>query len=289
MTIMRTPYTFLLVCAVFGCASQTRIAEPVRNTIAARHAGRTVELRQSCYYGDLYDENEKWLLSPHPFAQTYHIVDLDGVPIHPKGQRGIIPAGSRFIIKRVEFPDFTAVSMRMLTTPRYNPWIYLTPVPGSGLPTDRKAFILLLPMDMEKEEQVEAAIAGVLGDEGEVTAWLAERSPTVQVAIKHKEIAIGMTEEELLAALGSPQKWFADQRDGQSARVAWYPSTEAWFVDGKVVAKEDPRPESKPEAVPADGPPSTADPAPAASPAPVEPPVAAAPVPAAQPTPTPTE
>src|SRR5687767_14646550 len=71
--------------ALIGCASHTRLAEPTRAAISARHSGRTVELRQSMYYGDLYDENEKWLLSPYPFAETFHIVDTKGAPIHPKG------------------------------------------------------------------------------------------------------------------------------------------------------------------------------------------------------------
>ncbi|MEE8410091.1 MAG: hypothetical protein V3T05_10820, partial [Myxococcota bacterium] len=97
--------------ALSACASQTRLAEPVRSAVAARHVGRTVELRQSCYYGELYDENEKWLLSPHAFADTSHIVDLDGVPIHPTGQRGVVAAGTRFIIRRGEFTDAQAMVM----------------------------------------------------------------------------------------------------------------------------------------------------------------------------------
>ena len=227
--------TPLVLSCLVACASQTRLAEPIRAAVAAAHAGRTVELRQSCYYGDLYDENEKWLLSPHPFAETYHIVDLDGEPIHPKGQRGIVPAGTRFSVGRIEFPDHYAVAMRMLTTPRYNPWIYLTPAGDANLPMDRKAYILLLPMDMDTREQVEAAIDELLAPVGEVRAWLADRRPSIQVAIKHKDVAAGMSEAELVAALGRPHRWFNDSHEKKPARVAWYPSREAWLVGGKVV------------------------------------------------------
>jgi hypothetical protein len=281
--MVRALCTLAVLSHLLACASQTRLPEPIRASVAAKHAGRTVELRQSCYYGDLYDENEKWLLSARPFSETYHIVDFDGEPIHPRGQRGIAPAGSRFTIRQVEFPDQYAVSMRMLTTPRYNPWVYLSPVEGSPLPTDRKAFIMLLPMDMETVEQVEAAIEEVLAPQGEVTAWLAERTPSIQVAIKHKDVALGMVEQELVAAMGQPHRWFNDTRDDQQARVAWYPTREAWLVGGKVVDITDARaiekkptatppaetpPESPPVDVPADAPVPPAIPPPADAPVP---------------------
>jgi len=275
--------TLAVLSPLLACASLTRLPEPIRASVAAKHAGRAVELRQSCYYGDLYDENEKWLLSAHPFSDTYHIVDFDGVPIHPRGQRGIAPAGTRFTIQQVEFPDQYAVSMRMLTTPRYNPWVYLAPAEDSGLPTDRKTFILLLPMDMETREQAEAAIEEVLAPEGEVTAWLAERTPSIQVAIKHKDVIAGMTEQELVAALGRPHRWFNDTRDDQRARVAWYPAREAWLVGGKVVDVTDARAVKKtePAPAPAEAPPAEAAPVPPAIPAPAETP----PVPPAIPPP----
>jgi hypothetical protein len=135
----------------------------------------------------------------------------------------------------------------MLTTPRYNPWVYLRPDASTGLPRDRAAFILLLPMDMETRDQVEAALEELLAPVGEVTSWLAERAPTVQVAIRHKDATVGMTEAELVAALGKPKRWFADTHDSKRARVAWYPSREVWLVSDAVVAVEtarDPAPRS---------------------------------------------
>jgi hypothetical protein len=185
------------------------------------------------HYGDLYDENEKWLLSPYPFADTFHIVDTKGAPIHPKGQRGIIPAGTSFLVYRVEFPDVAALAKRMFTTPRYNPWIYLKAPEGSGLPEGRQYFILLLPMDQDREADVEAAIAELLAAKGEATTWLAERAPTVRVAIEHKDVIVGMTLQEVVAAVGPPQRWFTGE-GSIVPTVAWYPSRELW-LERKVV------------------------------------------------------
>ncbi len=229
-----------------ACATQTKLPAPVRAAISARHMGTVVELKVSCYYGDLYDENEKWLLSPYPFAQTYHIVDLDGAPIHPRGERGIIPAGTPFIVRDVEFPDPGALAKRMLTTPRYNPWVYLTPAPDAkNLPEGRAFFILLLPMDLDDEPTTERAYNGLLAPKGDMTTWLAGRRPTVQAGIAHKEIVEGMTEAELVVAMGPVLRRFNDTLDGKAVHVAWFGAKEAWLSDGLVVASKLGRPEPK--------------------------------------------
>src|SRR6478735_2132162 len=122
MWTMKRLLASLSVALAAACASQTKLPEPARAAIADRHVHRLVELKRSYYYGDLYDENEKWLLSPYPFNDTYHIVDLDGAPIHPKMQRGTLPAGTNRPLERAEFPHTFAISKRTLTTTRYNTW-----------------------------------------------------------------------------------------------------------------------------------------------------------------------
>ncbi len=232
---MRQLSILLTILLVGSCASETRLPGPVQAAISARHIGKTVELRQSMYYGDLYDENEMWLLSPYPFAETYHIVDPNGAPIHPQGQQGMFPAGSRFVVQRVEFPNVAAMARRMLTSPRYNPWVYLTPAAGTIAPTGRKFFILVLPMDLDTDAAVESALASVLAPNGEVASWLASIRPTARAAIENKDIVPGMTLDEVTAAMGPPQRLLSDTTAGGAhVTVAWYPSREAWILDGQV-------------------------------------------------------
>ncbi|MEO0811780.1 MAG: hypothetical protein AAFY60_02875 [Myxococcota bacterium] len=152
-----------------------------------------------------------------------------------------------FRIDRIEFPDMAAMASRMLTTPRYNPWVYLSPVDGPTL-GDRSAFVIVLPMDLETEAGVEQALAERFGNVDDVTSWLSKRAPTVQAAIKHKDANVGMTEDELRAAWGAPMLWFKENDHG-GAKVAWYRSREVWLVDGKVTEVRDARevaPESQP-------------------------------------------
>ena len=228
-----------MACALVlqgACAAQTKLPEAVRSEIATRHAGQTVELRTSCYYGDFYDENGRWLLSPYPFDATSHIVDLDNRAIHPPHQKGIIPAGSKFIVDRVEFPVGWALTQRMFTTPRNNPWVYLRPAPTeTRVPSASKVFIWVLPTELDTPDTFETALTKGLAPDGEVSQWLGTVRPTVRVAIENKDIVAGMTLRELTTSQGEPMHWYIDARGKDRAQVAWFPVQEAWLINDVVV------------------------------------------------------
>jgi|TARA_B100001964_G_C14222742_1_gene596117 hypothetical protein len=245
MTRFLTLALFLAITTSPGCMAHTPIPVEVRHQISTDHQGRRVELRQSCYFGDLYDDNSKWLLSALPFENVHHIVDMDGKPIHPDNQRGIIPAGTKFIIEDIEFPDQMALATRMLMSPRYHTWVYLRAVETLGKAHDlnsvREHFIILLPMDLAGQQDVESHINQLLAPAGRVSAWLQERRPSVRVAIEHKDILPGMTREELIAAMGEPQAWIAEQGKAGLEMVAWYPRGEAWLRRDEVIRVANPR------------------------------------------------
>jgi hypothetical protein len=190
------------------------------------------------YFGDLYDENEMWLLSPYPFVNTSHIVDHKGTPINPRRQKGIIPAGSSFIVEKIEFPDPLVLPRRMLTTPRFNPWVYLRPAPGSEfsrLYPENKPYILPLPLNMTNAEEVHTSIDTFLDSQRKVQNWLSQRRPTIRVAIHQKEIITGMNQEELIASMGEPYRWLSEEEGNKRTLVAWYPGKEAWLKNGQVI------------------------------------------------------
>jgi|MDSW01.2.fsa_nt_gb hypothetical protein len=245
-TVIKAALTSLLLMATISCTSHTQIPSHVRTAIEQFHNGRVMELRQSSYYGDLYDDTDKWLLSAHAFDSVHHIVDFDGKPIHPTGQKGIVPAGTRFLIEKIEFPDTLALTTRMLTSPRYHTWVYLKPLERLPLETERRDyFVVLLPMDLKDRQDVEANIAKVLAPEGDVSRWLKDRRPSVRVAIAHKDLQPGMTRDELIAARGEPHLWIAQQGSYGLEMVAWYPAQEAWIRNGRIVDLKPGRPIQK--------------------------------------------
>jgi len=233
--IARQGCLVLLFASAFACASQTKLPAEVRTAIDQRHHGHLAELRRSYYYGELYDENEKWLLSAYPFADTYHIVDTKGAPIHPKVQLGILPAGTKVVVDKVEFPDMWAMSKRMLTTPRYNTWVYVRGAPDEPhMPKDAKPMVIVLPLDLDTETSVEEAINKELAPDGEVTKWLASMRPTARAAIENKDVVPGMNLQELSASQGDPPRWFVDRANAGTAQVAWYPKQEVWMINNQV-------------------------------------------------------
>lgn len=196
-----------------------------------------MELRHTVFYGDLYDDNERWLLSAYPFTDTYHLVDLRGRPIFPKKQRGMLPAGTQVQIRTVEFPTAWQMTKRMVTTPRYNPWLICKVAQKvANFPENTPPLVLILPDELPNEQDVELAIGNVLAPVGEVSQWLTTLRPTVQVAIAHKTVLPGMTRHELVASQGEPIHWFVDHTDdGRAARVAWYPHQEIWMIENSVL------------------------------------------------------
>ena len=225
-----------------ACASQTKLSPQIRARIQQDYVGSTIELRQSCYYGDLYDENEVWLLSSYPFEKTYHIVDLDGAPIHPKGERGIMPAGTKFKVVAIDFPTPGVLAKRMLTSPRYNPWVYLEVTdPQTKLDLSKKHFVVTLPMEMKTEAEAKKSLEAIFAAPGDMGRWLGRLRPSVRVAVEHKNIQKGMNKNEMHAALGAPHYWFKGRVEGKIVRIAWYPTHEVAFDEGLVISVQNPR------------------------------------------------
>jgi hypothetical protein len=227
-----------------ACAAPTALAPAERSALIARYEHAHVALKVSCFYGDLYDDNEKWLLTPYPFSQTSHIVDLQDQSIHPKNERGVLPAGTTFIVERVEFPTPMTNFTRMLTSPRFNPWLYLRPTTPFADARDKRPFVIVLPTEDSAPGALQTTLDDMLGPPGAVAQWLDGLRPTVAVAIRHKDVVVGMNQAEMVASMGPPLRWFEEPATahGPAVRVAWYPSLEAWFESDAITRVTPPRP-----------------------------------------------
>lgn len=205
--------------------------------------GKTFELRHSHFYGDLYDENEFMLLAPYPFREVFHLVDFDGNPIHPRNQRGVIPAGTKVKFREFREVDEWSSLNRMLTSPRYHTWLVVELIDTHDLlPSEQEPFVILLSAGLEDVTVRKAAIERWLSPVGETSGWLGSLSERAQKAIAMKAPFPGMHKEELLAAMGPPQMWIAEQGPKGQRMVAWYPHTEAWVSDKLVVSLHQQRP-----------------------------------------------
>ena len=207
---------------------------PIVNSAWIEHS---VELKHSCFFGDLYGENELWLLSPYPFSETSHMSDLDGNAIHPQYEKGLVPAGTTFKVKRIEAPSRLALFRRMLWTPRFYTWVYLEQISTPpSLEHRERPFVIVLKGDYAESQELEMALNSWLDKNRTTSKWIANRSPMIQYGIRNKEAIEGMTLQELITAVGKPEKLVSQNTDSEMATVAHYPNQKYVFRSQKLVA-----------------------------------------------------
>lgn len=226
---------FCLIALTGGCATHTFIKQQ-RIDAQHAHSKRTYALTRSLYVSQLYDDNERWLLSERPSREVSHRVSFLGHSIHPPAEVGIVPAGTPVVLERIEFPTRTVVTHRMLNSPLHHIWLRLRPAPGASWPaSEARPCVVVLGLDVESPEALAHAIEARFGDHASVTTWLDSLTPSVRAGVQSKRVVRGMDERALVAALGEPrERTHLGRIDGHETIVARYKSQEAWLVDGVV-------------------------------------------------------
>lgn len=228
-----------LALEMAGCSHAQSFDSAERRVLEEQYVGKVFEVRHTSVIGDLYDDNERELISPYPFDEVFHQVDLRGMPMHPSHPRALVPAGTAVRIAAISYPGPTAWLRRMLATPRDGIWLQLEVVPEhpDRVPFTRPPLILPIVGRSASIPAFDTSVSRYLAPQGEVSRWLLARKPAIKVAIAHKEALEGMSREELETALGPPWRWFVDHLpDGTELRVAWYPKHELWLQNELVVA-----------------------------------------------------
>ena len=232
---------FLVIGSItsYGCSSI--FSEPPSThafpTLKDAWIEHSVELKHSCFFGDLYGENELWLLSPYRFSETSHMRDLDGNAIYPQDEKGLVAAGTTFKVKRIEAPSRLALLKRMLWTPRFYTWVYLEQISTPpNLKHRERPFVIVLQGNYAESQELEEALNSWLDKSHTTSQWISNRSPMVQYGIRNKEAIEGMTLEELITAVGKPKKLVSQHTNSEIATIAHYPNQEYIFRSQKLVS-----------------------------------------------------
>ena len=224
-----------------GCGHSPTLGPKERRIAAEQYVGQCFEVRHTSVIGDLYDDNERELISPYPFDEVFHQVDLLGAPMHPMHPRALVPAGTKVQVEAISYPGPLSLATRMLATPKDAIWLQLRLVPEhpDRQPLARPPLILPIVARAQSVAAFDSAVGRYLAPVGDVSRWMLGRKPAMRVAIAHKEVVVGMSREEMETALGPPWRWFSDQLpDGTELKVAWYPKNEVWLSQGQVVAQK---------------------------------------------------
>lgn len=218
-----------------GCASHTKVPDSDRLRLERALPGRTFYLRHAMYVGPFWAHGDKRLLSDGVPGEIPWVVNPAGVPIPPGDPTGVVKAGTRVRIKKLELPTGYNVTTRDPFGPRYNPWLYLD---VEGLPAGGQP-VLLLARDVQSYDQVMAEIDRWLSSE-DLTPALAQLSPEVRAAVDEKRLVEGMPSEAVAMAWGYPErKEMQPSPEGRREQWTWpFGKRSALIVGGRLVAWE---------------------------------------------------
>ncbi|MBN2361715.1 MAG: hypothetical protein JXR83_19840 [Deltaproteobacteria bacterium] len=224
----------LLPALLPGCMSRTRLGATEIAGLRTDYQGQRFFLRQSLYYGPFYDDRGRFLVDAHEFSSLRLLTAPDGEVIIPPPAQGIVPAGTEVEVRAIEFPDSAVIVRRPLFTPRYNIWVVLR---VARLPDRYQAgdHILVLPSGLRDRAEVRAALDALLSRD-DLAPWLASRSAAARLAIAEKRAQTGLSYEELVAAVGLPDRIDRSFERGHRCDRAYYASTAVDLVDDVVVA-----------------------------------------------------
>ncbi len=169
-------------------------------------------LRASCWVGPLWDDTGKLFLADRPTEEIDLVSTPRGRPIRPPAFERVLPPGTKVRVQRIEFPGTFTMADRVLVSPRYHPWVYLT------LEGERRPIVVVLPREVKSSEEIRAELERYLSDEDPRPALDSLRPETRELVLR-KEVAPGMSGRALEMAWGLPDRKRLDRPAG----------TEEWF------------------------------------------------------------
>ncbi len=209
------PLLVAATLAAAGCAPRVTVPESERARTARELEGQRRHARVALFVGPFFGDDTRRLVTDVPRDELDLLESPDGTPTPPPMPDGVLLPGTPLRIRAVEFPTGWIIATRVVTTPRYHPWVYLD-VPG-----DTRPGILVLPQTVATAEAARAEIDRLLGTEDRSAEFRA--LPEAQrAAIALKRPSEGMTPAALEMAWGYPEKKVVDRPAG----------TEEWSWSG---------------------------------------------------------
>lgn len=227
-----TRLVLLAVAALAGCASATPIPDQDRAQLEQELAGRQRWVRVSMYRAPFWDDTNLELLSPTPPPELKLFTDAHGQDVPGPKATGIVPAGRRVTITKVELPTGMVIAGRMPYTPRYNPWIYLS---IEGEKTEKRQ-VVVLRSDLKSRDQFLRAVDRLLSPE-DPNPRLSSYPEEIQKAIAEKQVVRDMDLEAVEMSWGTPDHKSIDLKGGTRSEVWSYPGKRTVFFDGGKVLR----------------------------------------------------
>lgn len=221
----------LVVLVLAGCFPRASIPEGERQRATRELQGQLRFAKVALFVGPFFGDDSKLLVSDQPPDELDLLESPNGAVIAPPPPDRVLLPGTPMRIDSVEFPTGWLIAKRVVMTPRYHPWVYLS------LEGEARPLVVVLPQTVSSAEDVRAELDRVLGasDPGSAFRGL----PEVQrAAIALKRPTDGMTAQALEMAWGYPEKKVID-RPATTEQWTWPTGKRKAFLrDGKLVRWE---------------------------------------------------
>lgn len=230
---MRRLLALFVALMLPSCAGQSPLPDEDRMQLERSLPGRTYYLRAAMYAGPFWSDRHKTLLSDVVPGEITYVQSPTGSPIDPGPPTGIVPAGARVRVIELELPTGFNVNTRMLSSPRYNPWLLLH---VEGLPQEPTP-VIVLRRDLSSLDQVQQEIERYLSPD-DLRPVLDAFPEAVRRGIDEKRLIEGMPAEAVQMAWGYPErKTIAPSPEGRREEWVWPGARRrATVVDGRLMS-----------------------------------------------------
>jgi len=187
------------IAPLVACTPRAIVPEAEQARVARELDGRQRYLRVAAYVGPLWSDTGKVFVSDQPASEVDLVETAGGTPIPPPPFQRVLPPGTPVRIARVEFPSSYLIAQRVMTTPRYHPWVYLQ-VGG-----DARPHVVVLSQTVATYEDVRGELDRLLTTDDPRPAYGA-LAPDLRDAVLRKEALEGMSAQALEMAWGLPER-----------------------------------------------------------------------------------
>jgi hypothetical protein len=216
---MRRELLLVLVLPVLFCAAcypRASVPDTERALASRELEGQRRSTKVAMNVGPFFGDGSRLLASDQPFGELDLLQTVEQEPIAPPRAERILPPGTPVRVEKIEFPTGWLIAKRIVMTPRYHPWVYLS------LAGEPRPLLLVLPQTLTTAEDVRVELERTLGTGDSAAAYQA--LPDAQrAAVARKQLVEGMAPQAIEMAWGYPEKKVIDR----PAR------TEAWTWPGE--------------------------------------------------------
>lgn len=205
----------LLLLVLLGPACFPRVSVPdaERQRASRELEGQRRATKVALYVGPFFGDGSSLLVSDQPFQELDLLRAPDGSVLSPPPAERILSPGTPVRVEKVEFPTGWLIAKRVVMTPRYHPWVYLS------LDGEERPLVLVLPQTLASAEDVRVELERVAGttDPGPALQALPDGQ---RAAIAKKELVQGMSPDAVVMAWGYPERKVID-RPASAEEWSW--------------------------------------------------------------------